>query len=325
MTITLNEKIIFYNRATNLPVIILMDGWDGVVESAPTTLERISRAYNVAICSTARRGYFGTGGTRDASAREIYDIYDGLQKIKALYPAVVGDKAIIWGNSGGGGNALAAACKFPDTWSVVISDYGMSDYGRDGTNGWYQQNATYRDSVGVSVGGIPAVVPDNYYARDATVAITNYSGGKLFLFHDAADAIVPKVHSDRINTAMNALGNCTYYLSNVGDGVRYAHGHDLNGAVQLDMEAKVMSTVLSQPAWTIPTSGTVTVIGYIVTKRFSIWLNSGLDAAATVVYDTVAGTYQVTPLTSAHIDVVVTQGALTASAHVEGETTLTVA
>lgn len=320
MTVNLFEKIAYYDRATNLPIIILMDGWDGALHSNYNTLLRIAREYNVCICSTARRGYANTNGTRDASAREIYDIYDGLQQVRALYPSVVSaDKAVIWGASGGGGNALGAACKFPDAWSVVVDVYGMSDYGRDGTNGWHQQNATYRASIETAVGGTPTGVAKNYYARDATAAITNYSGGELFLFHDASDTIVQKVHSDRINTAMSGVGNCTYYLSASPDTIRYTHGHDLNGAAQLDIESKVMATVLSQPAWTIATSGTVTVIGYMVTKRFAIWLNAngtaalGVDAVATVTYNTATDSYTVSPLTGA-IDVSITQGAKTGSA-----------
>ena len=201
----------------------------------------------------------------------------------------------------------------------------MSDYGRDATNGWYQQNASYRASVGTSVGGTPEEVPNNYYARDATAAITNYSDGKLYLFHDEADNIVLPVHSARIETAMSGVGNCMRYLSLTTDSVRYQHTElHIGDSNWLDIESKIMSDILNQPAWTIPSSGTVTVIGYIVTKRFTIWLNSGLDAAATVVYNTATDSYTVTPLTTGDVTVVITQGAKSATATISAETEMVV-
>lgn len=315
--------------ATDLPVVLLMHGWSGDATSFGNAALRRIAGYGVFAAAVGLRGRNSADGSRDASAREIYDIYDALTTIRTNFAsAVSADKAALVGYSGGGGNALAAACKFPDTWSVVASHFGMSDYGRDATDGWYYNNGGgYGSEVVTAVGGTPVAVPDNYYARDATAAITNYSGGHLYLFHDAADTSVPIVHSRRIQTALAAAGytNYTANFTTATDALRWYHGYpsttDQPNLIQT--ERLWMPAVRAQPAWTIAAAGTVTVIGYLVTKRFSVWLGDGTAEAATVVYDTTADRYTVTPLTGS-VSVSITQGAKTASQTISSETELTV-
>jgi pimeloyl-ACP methyl ester carboxylesterase len=280
------------------------------------------------------RGRLGADGSRDASGREIHDLYDALTQARAMFPALVSPtQASIVGYSAGGGNALAAACKFPDAWGVVVSHFGMSDYGRNNPNGWYYNNGgAYTAEIAASVGDTPANVPNNYYARDATAAIQNYTGGTVYLYHDQADAVVPYVHSTRIKDALDtaSLTNYSYNVTNVGDPIRFTHGYPEGVADLITAEPTWSAAALAAPAWAVPASGTVTVIGYIVTKRFSIWLNAngtattGIDAAATVVYNTATDTYTVTPLTGA-IDVSITQGSKTGSdTNINAETAIVV-
>jgi dienelactone hydrolase len=326
----LRYKYYSYPSLTDQPVIVCIDGWDGIAKSA-AFLERIAWRYaskGYFVMGVGMRGRNGADGSRDASGLEIYDIYDALQYVRAKFPHVSRDRSAIVGWSGGGGNALAAACKFPDTWNVVVDCYGMADYGRDATNGWYQNTGGYAVSIAASIGGTPAAVPDRYYARDATLAISNYSGGKLILFHDNPDGYVPYVNTQRVIAAMDAAG-LTNYVANLttpADTPHWSHGMD--GYINIESLAEDiwMPYVTTIDPWTIPTSGIRTVIDYIVTKRFSVSLNNKVgNAAATVVYDTVAGTYIITPLTSNPIVAVsIVQGELSASGNTNGETLFTV-
>lgn len=323
-------RCLYPNGGTNLPVVMLMHGWSDTAEIFDwATYLRLAQN-GLFVCSVGMRGRNGASQSRDASAREIYDIYDALVDVRADYSGIVSSTiAAIVGYSGGGGNALAAACKFPDAWNVVVSHFGISDYGRDGTDGWYANNdGSHTAEIATAVGGTPAAVPDNYYARDATVAIHNYSGGYLYLYHDDQDVKVPSVHSDRISAAMDAAGltNYTKSITTLTDNPRWLHGYPADSPGLITAEPTWIAKIKSQAAWTIPASGTITVIGYIVTKLFTIWLNDGLDAAATVVYDTGPGTYTVTPLTSNPVIAVeITQGVLTASGNTAGPTLFTVA
>lgn len=311
---------------TDLPVCIVMHGWSGdAADITNVTLQRLARRKLFAAC-VGMRGRDGASGTPDASAREIYDIYDAVTYIRTNFANIVSpDRALIVGYSGGGGNALAAACKFPDTWCEVISHFGMSDYGYDGTYGWYQV-ANYSAGIAARVGGTPAEVPDNYRARNALEALAiNYTGGHLYMYHDTGDSAVPVHHSQLVRDALDnaSLTNYTYWQSAAGDPtIRWIHDE------AVDTTHKFSEVYWAQdaanrryPAWTIAASGTVRVIGYIVTKRFAIWLGNGTSEVASVVYDTVAASYTVTPLTGS-MDVTITQGVLSASQTISEETTI---
>ena len=109
-----------------------------------------------------------------------------------------------------------------------------------------------------------------------------------------------------------SLTNYSATFSNTGDAHRYQHGIDYENAAYLAAEAAWSAKVLSQAVWTVPASGTHTVIGYIVTKRYNCWLRAhgttlyGLDAAATIAYGGTPNHYIVTPFTGP-IDVTITQ------------------
>lgn len=321
MPITDLQAIYRYPKGgTNLPILLMIHGWDGqMLSSDPTDAYYLDRManYGVFACSVGMRGRFGASGARDVSGREIYDIYDALAAIRSRFVGIVSPtKAALMGMSGGGGNALAGACKFPDAWSVVIDYYGMSDYGRDPTNGWYYDNnnkPAYPNDMIAGIGGNPTTYPDRYYARDATYAISNYTGGKLLIFHDLQDTTVYPIHSQRIVTAMGAAGLSNYSAnySDTGSPVRWTHGFLLNSASATASEAIFIPEVLSRDTWSVPTSGSVKVIGYIKTKLFEIWLGNGLEDVADVVYDVSLGQYTVTPKTGS-MDVTIRQGVLSA-------------
>ena len=302
----------YTTSVTNQPIAILMHGWGGDADSfADATLARLANL-GMFVCVPGMRGRNSADGAVDASGREAYDIYDLLAKIRTEHADHVSTtKAAIIGYSGGGGNALAAACKFPDAFSVIVSHFGMSDYGYDNPDGWWYNNpGDYTAGIEAAIGDTPANVPNAYRARNATEAIAlNYTGGHLYLFQDDEDTAVPIVHSQNVGAAMLAAGlsNYTENYTDAEDDPRWTHGYPADVADLIDAEDIWTPTVLSQEAWTVPASGTVRVLGYIVTKRFEIWLGAttkgaaggGLDEVASVVYDTAANSYTVTPLTGA--------------------------
>lgn len=228
----------------------------------------------------------------------------------------------------GGGSALAAACKAPDAWAAAVSHFGPSDYGRDATDGWYNQAGGPTATLSSWIGGNPATVPDNYYARDATYALgTNYSGGHLYLFHDSGDTSVPIVHSQRAAASMASAGRSNYSASYTSgaDAVRWLHTAPNGSAPVIGTEAVWAAAVAAKThaVWTVPASGSVKVIGYIKTKRFAIWLGAGISEVADVTYNTATDSYTVTPQTGT-MDVSIVQGGKTASQTINSQTTLTV-
>lgn len=324
-----------------MPIVAVMHGYNGSAYAVPGLLDRMAR-YGVFAIGVGMRGRNGADGAQDASGREIVDIRDAIEYVKATYAALVDVNHIcVAGYSGGGGNALAFASKFPDYANVIvshfgISDYGWADYSESGLNPTW---GYYPSGTLAWIGDTPDNVPNAYRARHAVDAITNFSGGHLYLFHDEGDGSIPIIHSQRIASAMDGAGltNYTTNYTSAVDNPRWTHGNPIvgdGGEPCIQTESIWLQTVANKsvPMWTIPAAGAVTVNGYIVTKQFSIWLGglteaaagAGLDEVATVVYDTSTGGYTVTPLTGA-MDVFIKQGELSASASITEATVLTVA
>jgi pimeloyl-ACP methyl ester carboxylesterase len=323
-------KYTFQRGATDLPVLLAIHGWSGSAGSfdADSTLDRLAR-YGFFVASLGLRGNDGASGSKDASGKECYDVYDALTYIRANFLGVVSQtKAALFGSSGGAGVALGCACKFPDAWNCIAAYFPMSDYGRDGTDGWYFNNpGSFTGEIATRVGGTPVAVPGNYYARDAVAAIANYTGAPLYLFHDSGDTTVPPVHSARIAAAMTAAGltNCTRSLTGPEDDPRWIHGYPADNPGLIESEAIWKSAALTGAAWTVPASGTLTCIGYLKTKRFEVRLGGLVDHAATVVYGAVADQYTVTPLTGS-VAVTITQAdGKTVTQTISEATVLTVA
>lgn len=315
---------------TDLPVVVLMHGFSGDAATFSVgSLEWIARK-GLFVVAPGMRGRDGASGSADASGRELLDVVAALDQVRTDFAGTVSaDVAAIVGYSGGGGNALMLACRYPDLWAAVVSHFGMSDYGSDGTTGWYAESgAFYQGQLETQVGGTPAAVPNAYAARYAEDAIADvYTGGHLHLFHDDGDTVVDIGHSQRVGAAMLAAGrvNYTENYTTTSDDPRWQHASDPDPqTVDVAHTVDLWGTPLvdgTYTAWTVPTSGTVRVLGWMVTKRFRIWLGTttdegaggGLDEVADVTYDTATGEYTVTPQTGA-CDVYIEQGGLTATA-----------
>jgi pimeloyl-ACP methyl ester carboxylesterase len=327
MTITINYRYAFDKDVSNAPLLILMHGFsDSNTNFNQSAMERMA-GYGFFVVAPNLRA------TKDASGREIHDIADCVANVRAKFPNFIhADRNVIAGYSGGGGNALNAACKFPDLWTTVISHFGMSDYGYNNPSGWWYQNAAFQAALEIRIGGTPAAVPENYRARNARDGIKNFSGGELFLLHDADDSSVNINQSQLLADAMDAFGmsNHTENYTNSGSTFRWLHGYP-NSNPLAQAENVWYPSALENPAWTIPATGTIRVIGYIVTKRFEIWLGGLTEAAAgagrtevaDVTYNTNTGEYEITPLTG-NMDVFIRQGVLDAAQSITGVTTLTV-
>lgn len=292
---------------TNLPIVVCMHSFSNTVSSTfPLATRQRLANYGLFCIFPEMRGRNGSSGSADSSGREIQDIIDAVEYVKTWFPSRVDANQVhIVGYSGGGGNALAAAVKFPDYWNTVVDCFGIADYGEDGTNGWYQNGASapQKTLLETWIGGTPAAVPNNYKARNAVNAIINYTGGYLRLYHDKQDATVPVVNSDRIKAALDAVPLSNYTLSetDTGESPRWTHEEPNNdtGIAQSESLWTPEIVAKSRAAWTVPVSGTLQVAGYLVTKRFSLMLGDGTAEYGEVVYDMAARTFTITSDTGA--------------------------
>lgn len=110
------------------------------------------------------RGRAFSTGQPDANGFELYDIYDALIFAKGEYPESIVDPERVYfvGGSGGGGNALGLAGKFPDLFVSITANFGISDYAD-----WYARDAIgeFRDELDPWVGCSPEQDPMAYASR----------------------------------------------------------------------------------------------------------------------------------------------------------------
>jgi len=320
-----------YDTVTkDAPIVVLMHGWqESTTDFGASICHRLAQQGLFAVIPNMRGRPALTN--RDGSGREIYDIIDAVRAARALYPEHASQTvAHMMGFSGGGGNALGCAMKFPDFFASITSCFGVADYGYDPTNAWYYTNTTFQATINTSIGNPATFAATRHRSRYAIEGVpANLQGGQLFLFHDDADTSVSVVNSRLLAAAMDAAGNTryTYRESNSTQSARWLHALPTGTSPITQVERIQFPKFRSGlfPPWTFSASGSARVHGYLSTKRFEIFLDDGKSSVATVDFDTVAGTYLITPVTAGSIAVAIQQGTLTASQTISSPTTLTVA
>ncbi|MCK5607888.1 prolyl oligopeptidase family serine peptidase [Candidatus Pacearchaeota archaeon] len=297
---------------TNLPVSILMHGWNSDYTAfSEVTVNRFA-SYKSLVIVPGMRGRNGADSSRDASAMEIYDIYDAVQYVIDSFADIIDStKITIIGYSGGGGNVLAACCKFPDFWNLAVDYFGISDYGYNETYGWYQQEPGRRSAIVNSIGCEPASCRDNYRSRNTVEAINNYKS-PLYIFHDPDDYNVEVSHSRRINEERTI---CTFYY----EDTLYTHAFPAGNPNLITSEALYSSRITTNNRIAIPNTGNYRIIGYLKTIPFEIRLGNRDDEVAQLAYNLMDTIFTVTPLTGA-MDVNIIIGDIDSTTNINTQT-----
>jgi len=324
----LYAKYAYLPNINNLPILILMHGFHQHISDFTNNdvFNRLAR-YGVFVCAVSMRGSDDSSGSHDSSGRELYDILDAINYVKTNFPNVVdANRVAIVGYSGGGANALGCAIRFPDTFTDVIAHFPISDYGYSNPDGWWYHAVSSRPLIENSIGGTPATVPNKYHSRAFNLGITNYTG-KLHLYHDNDDSIVPLINTQKVVQTLDLAGMTNYSVSYTSSVNVNRWLHALPNAVASvrwteDYWCPVVTKKVN-PVWTIPVSGSIKAMGYLETKHFNIWLGDGTEHVADVVYNTSTDSYTVTPLTG-EMTVTIAQGAKTATQTINSEATIIV-
>ena len=223
---------------------------------------------------------------------ELQDVIDAVNYARERYKDYISDPDIVYfeAGSGGGGNALAIAGKFPDFFAAVNALYCMSDYGM-----WYRNDSDgeFRDEMDIWVGKDPDLDPMAYAARSGLSLVRNlYS--PLFIAHGELDRRVPVYHSHLYLAAAKAAGKARlidyYEMKGVGTE-SHISGASPEQKEELSRRALANLTTHSAPIQ-LPRKGKLLAGGYLVTKYFRVDLDS-LDKIAEVEYDADARTVSV--------------------------------
>lgn len=295
----LKMKIAWKPTVANAPICVLMHGYNENIDNVSDSAMKRYAGYNLFVVAVGMRGRNSASGSKDASAREIYDIYDAIVRVRALTSRASSSRCGIVGVSGGGGNTYGFISKFPDICNLAVSFFGINDYGYDGTFGWWQTSPTYRTDIETGVGGSPSSLPNEYKSRQHYESVKNFVG-KLRMYHDSQDVVVPISQTTRLATKLTASGWTNYVmnLSNASSPNRWEHG-GFDDVIPAESDFSSEFSTLPLPSF--PLSGTLVVNGFIKTSKFTLWLGNGTAASngtnrrATLVYNYPDNSYTITP------------------------------
>ena len=305
--IALRAELNYDNARSNAPIAVVMHGYsptNGNLDSVRPHAQRLRDQGFFAI-SVAMRGRDGSAGLRDSGGLEIHDVYDAVEAVKNEFPTLVDPTNVhITGYSGGGGNVMSAITKFPDYFRLGSSFFGMSDYGYDPVEGWYNNGAGGRTSildqdVGNANLGLPAVL-DRYLARASNLAASNSRAVEVHLFVNDNETICPPVNHLSFATYGGAhvthhigLSASPQYEDFNGNGVEdfgerqlWPHGFPSASeqeAAERWYRDRLVAGEIPEPE--LPLTGTLVVPGFLVTRAFEVWPGDGQEAAGVVAYE----------------------------------------
>ncbi|MBE6688482.1 MAG: hypothetical protein E7588_04275 [Ruminococcaceae bacterium] len=236
------------------------------------------------------RGRAFSEGEQDCNGWELYDVIDAIEYVKKHYAEYITDPETVYfeAGSGGGGNALAIAGKFPDYFAAVTAMCGMSDYGT-----WYKndQVGEFRDEMDVWISKNPT---DEMFASRSGIATLKNLFTHMTLVHGANDIRVPAYHSRNYVKRAEELGKkeLVRYLEFETVGGR-DHWDNMTPEQLKQMEAFCESDrEANRKPTEIPQKGTLVVAGYLFTKHFSVVMND-INRVTTVDYDLEKGIFNV--------------------------------
>lgn len=309
----------YSNEENTKPVLIMMHGYSDTAGSlGADALTRIA-GYGFMVLAVQMRGRGGSSGSRDSSGQEVYDIYDVYQNLlskMSSYGIIDTDRVAMAGYSGGGGNSLNFACRFPDLCSVIVDHFGMSDYGYDGTNSWYFQDVSRQTQLDTDVGSPRTSFLNEYRVRNSREAVAKNFKGKLFIFHDASDTSVPILNSSNVKGQYVAEGRSVqesiygvydnsdlrYSITTSSDSPRWSHANPTGSAGIIQAEQYWYPSAESLTYPVLANSGTLRILGWVRTRSFYILLGNGTSASdgkvrcADLTYNVSSNSYTITPL-----------------------------
>jgi len=266
------------------PIIAVMHGFSGRRDHVAGDIRDLAGRGLFAV-ALDMRGRGGSAGKFDSGGLDVHDIVDGLLAAVAKWPAEIDQRNInIVGYSGGGGNCFAAFVRFPDLFHVVAPFFGIADYGE-----WYRLRAeAYGKIMDDAIGGPPDRLPLQYAARNFCLGAANNRTARLHIFWDAKETACPPVMTGKFLDTYRAAGltNAVAHLSKEGDALRWHHGYRTDNPMLVQTDEIFCRDIFqSVPDLSLPPKGELTVCGYVVTRRFQVFIEDGQRGVVKVAYD----------------------------------------
>lgn len=269
------------------PLVVVMHGYNGSKKDMSTDIQQLAGKGLFAIAPDMRSAG-GSAGKFDSGGVEIHDILDAVLAAIDKFPREIDAKNLnIVGYSGGGGNAISCAVRFPDLFQTNVSFFGISDYAM-----WNRSNGRpdCNRRMELALGGGPDAVPEVYAARNANAAAGNALVAKLHFFWDEQETACPASMIEEFLKTYHAAGlkNAKTSITKYGDKHRWKHANRSANKSLEEADAIFLPDMLAprKESPKLPPKGKLTVNGYLVTRKFQVWIEDGQKGQVTISYDT---------------------------------------
>ena len=273
--------IVVWKPTQPAPVLLLSHGWHQSVQ-VPRAGDQNPYPGFLTVQVDMRGRRYSTG-TPDANGYELYDFYDAYRYVINQYADHISDATTAYylGGSGGGGNGYGLVGKFPDLFTSAVVLAGMSDYAE-----WYRQDSIegeFRDELLPWIGTTPEANPTAYASRSGITTVPNLLT-PLYIIHGKTDVRVPSSHARNYVDQAQRYHKEVHYLELDSVGTRNHWGR-ITPRQAAQKQAWIHRGLHKhQQPPVLPEQGTLVVAGYVVTRHFSVFLNS-IDDLGQVDYD----------------------------------------
>jgi len=259
----------FKPSSQKLPLIAVLHGYSGSKEHCRSDIVRLAEKGVFAIAPDIR-GRGASAGKFDSGGLDAMDIYDAVQACCRKFAGQIDASNLnVIGYSGGGGNVFSCFARFPDTYRVAASFFGVPDYAE-------LYRTTNRSDVKrilvATLGGTPRQKSAAYAARNFTPAAGNNRQTRFHIFWDEKETACP----GSLDEGFIRVGhrNCVRHRSRPRDQYRWRHGYTTDSPDLVNAENLFVPEILKRrvPAPQLPSAGTLIVPGYVVTRHFQIWV-----------------------------------------------------
>ncbi len=280
-TLTEGVKIAIavYKPLSPSPVLLVSHGWHGSIRKPDPGSENPNPGFLTIHVDMRGREY--STGRPDCNGYELYDFYDAYKYALAKYPALISDTGQVYfsGESGGGGNGFSILGKFPDLFCNACILCGISDYAE-----WFKNDkiGEFRDEMLPWIGFPPEQNPGAYAARSGITTVRNLLT-PVYIVHGETDIRVPSAHSRTFYEKAKKLKKDVEYLELKNVGTRDHYGNITENQIR-EKDEFIRRALSKHPNPVLPEKGDMIVAGYLVTKHFSVFLNS-IDEVGEIKYD----------------------------------------
>lgn len=282
----LKADVAFVPDGKKKPLLIVMHGYSGSRKAVGLDLRELAPRGVVGVAPDMR-GCGDSAGKWDSGGLDVHDILDAVLATVRQYPGEVDARNLnIVGYSGGGGNAIACMVRFPDLFRNTISFFGISDYA-----GWHRSRGRpdCNRRMEAVLGGPPDRLPDLYASRNAIAAAGNAHSARLHFFWDEEEkACPPDMIESFIGVCRQAgFKNLAVHVSKKGDPLRWTHAYRSSNRHLTRADDLYLPDVLAEQKASprLPITGRLVVPGYLVTRRFQVWVEDGQRGQVTIEYD----------------------------------------